>query len=155
MTSGADKESLIQTLDQSVLDVLAYFEGPGRTTTARVDRWQARDILQHFIYFHDATAWGVQSVAQGGPVWSVPADSDLVNDVCRRLHDSESFDELLAQVRLAHGRLLRAARNSSDLDQPCFRRANGELMTGRQRLEALARHWQEHVRELQAAARAG
>lgn len=155
MTTGADKESLVQGLDRVVRDVLAYFEGPGRTTTARVDRWQARDVLQHFIYFHDATAWGIQSATQGGPAWPVPADADTVNEVCRRLHEQESFDDLLVQVRLAHARLLRAARNAPDLDQPCFRRSNGEAMTGRQRLELLTRHWGEHVHELQAAAQKG
>jgi len=152
MTTAAEKESLIAHLDRVVQEVLAYFDGPGRTTTARVDRWEARDILQHFIYFHDATAWGLESVAQGGPVWSVPASADAVNEVCRRLHEPESFDELLVQVRLAHARLLWAARHASDLDRPCFRRADGEAATGRQRLELLARHWREHLEALQAAA---
>lgn len=155
MTTAAEKEALIQGLDRVVQDVLAYFEGPGRTTTARVDQWQARDILQHFIYFHDATAWGIQSVALGGPVWPVPADSDTMNEVCRRLHAHESFDELLAQVRLAHARLSMAARNAPDLDRPCFQRADGVVMTGRQRLEVLTRHWGEHVEALQAAAQKG
>jgi hypothetical protein len=155
MTTAAEKEALIQQLDRAVQEVLAYFDGPGRTTTARVDRWHARDILQHFIYFHEATAWGIQSAAQGGPVWSVPADADTVNEVCRRLHEQESYDELLAQVRLAHGRLVRAARQAPDLDQPCFRRADGGAVTGRQRLEILAHHWREHMEALQAAARQG
>lgn len=155
MTTVAEKEALIQSLDRVVQDVLAYFEGPGRTTTARVDQWQARDILQHFTYFHDATAWGIQSVTMGGPVWPVPADSDTVNEVCRRLHAQESFDELLTQVRLAHARLIMVARNAPDLDRPCFQRANGEVMTGRQRLEALARHFSEHVEALKAAAQKG
>jgi hypothetical protein len=152
MTSAAGTESLVQALDRVARDVLAYFDGPGRTTGARVDRWQARDVLQHFIYFHDATAWGIQSAAQGGPPWPLAADADTINEVCRRLHEGESFDDLLLQLRLAHARLLRAARNSPDLDRPCFRRPNGELVTGRQRLEVLARHWSEHVRELLAAA---
>lgn len=142
----------IANLDRAVQETLAYFEGPGRGTNARVDRWQARDVLQHFIYFHDATAWGIQSVVTGGPPWPVPADSDTVNEVCRRLHEHESFDELLAQVRQAHARLMRAARSSPDLDKSCFKRATGELMSGRQRLELLARHWTEHVQELQQAA---
>jgi hypothetical protein len=133
-------------------ETFAYFDGPGRRTDARVDRWQARDVLQHFIYFHDATAWGIQSTAQGGPPWPVPADADTVNEVCRRLHEHESVDDLLAQLRLAHARLVRAAMNAPDLDRPCFKRSNGETMTGRERLELLARHWTEHVHELQAAA---
>jgi hypothetical protein len=151
MTTTAEKDALIEDLDRAVREVLAYFEGPGRTATARVDRWQARDVLQHFLYFHDATAWGIQSAAQGGPVWPVAADADTINEVCRRLHEHESFDELLAQIRLAHARLVRAARSAPDLDRPCFRRSNGEDLTGRQRLEMLARHWREHVQALQAA----
>src|SRR5512145_1272463 len=148
----ADKDHLIQTLDRVVNDVLAYFAGAGRTNTARVDRWQARDVLQHFLYFPDATAWGIESAATGGPVWPLPADADTINEVCRRLHEHESLDELIAQLRLSHARLAAAARRSPDLDRPCFRRLNGETLTGRQRLELLAHHWSEHVQELQAAA---
>ncbi len=148
------KDELIADLDRVARETFAYFDGPGRRTDARVDRWQARDVLQHFIYFHDATAWGIESAAQGGPPLPVPADSDAVNEVCRRLHEHESVDELLAQLRLAHARLIRAARNAPDLDRPCFKRSNGEVATVRQRLQVLARHWAEHVHELQAATRA-
>jgi len=152
MTALPPTDTLLARLDGVVQDALAYFEGPGRLTNARVDRWQAREVLMHFVYFHDATAWGIQSAALGGPPWPVPADSDLVNEVCRHLHQHESVDELLVQLRQAHARLVRAARSAPDLDRPCFRRATGELMTGRQRLELLARHWDGHVRELREAA---
>ncbi|MGH7308705.1 MAG: hypothetical protein ACREK6_08435 [Candidatus Rokuibacteriota bacterium] len=153
MTGLPEKDALLANLNRVVQDTLAYFEGPGRTTTARVDRWQARDVLMHFIYFHDATAWGIQSAAMGGPLWPVPADADTVNEVCRRLHEHESVDELLIQVRQAHARLVHAVTQAPDLDKPCFRRSTGDTMTGRQRLELLAKHWTEHVRELQQAAR--
>ena len=153
MTTPAPKDALLANLDKVVRETLAYFDGPGRATKARVDRWQARDVLMHFIYFHDATAWGIQSAGLGGPPWPVPADSDTVNEVCRRLHAHESLDELLTQAREAHARLVNAARNAPDLDKPSFQRSTGEIMTGRQRLELLARHWAEHVRELQAARR--
>jgi hypothetical protein len=152
---AANKDALMKGLDDAVREVLAYFAGAGRTSMAKVDRWQARDVLQHFIYFHDATAWGIQSAALGGPLWPVPGDSDIVNEVCRRLHAHESYDDLLAQIRLAHGRLMEAARHSPDLDAPCFKRANGETLSGAQRLELLAKHWREHVHELQAAEKAG
>jgi hypothetical protein len=155
MAAGTKADALIQELDRAVTEVLAYFAGAGRTSNVKVDQWQARDVLQHFLYFHDATAWGIQSAAIGGPVWPVPGDSDIVNEVCRRLHADESYDELLAQIRLSHGRLMHAARSAPDLDTPCFRRANGETLTGAQRLDLLAKHWREHVQELQAAEQAG
>ena len=148
---ATESNALIKNLDEAVREVLAYFEGAGRTSKAKVDQWQSRDVLQHFLYFHDATAWGIQSAAIDGPLWPVPGDSDIVNEVCRRLHAHESYEDLLAQIRLAHRRLMHAARSSPDLDKPCFRRANGETLTGAQRLDLLAKHWREHVHELQAA----
>jgi hypothetical protein len=154
MAASPSKEALLAELDRVVREALTYFEGAGRVTAARVDRWHARDVLMHFIYFHDATAWGLQSVALGGPPWPLPTDADGINEVCRRLHEHESFDDLLTQVRQAHARLGHAVRNAPDIDKPCFRRANGDFVTGRTRLEVLARHWAEHVRELQAASRA-
>src|SRR5436853_7224638 len=102
MSTVASKDALIADLDRVAQDTFAYFAGPGRATDARVDRWQARDVLMHFIYFHDATAWGIQSVAQGGPPWVLPADADTINEVCRRLREHESPDELLTPLRQAH-----------------------------------------------------
>ncbi len=67
MTTVPGQDVLLANLDRVVQDPVAYFEGPGRVTNARVDQWQARDVLMHFIYFHDATAWGIQSAALRGP----------------------------------------------------------------------------------------
>jgi hypothetical protein len=153
MSTSPSNEALVAELDRVVKETLGYFDGAGRSSTATVDRWQARDVLMHFLYFHDATAWGIQAAALGGPPWQLPADADTINEVCRRLHEHESLDELISQLRLSHARLAAAARRSPDLDRPCFRRLDGETLTGRQRLELLARHWAEHVQELQAAAR--
>src|SRR2546430_12632262 len=150
-SSSPSNEALLTELDRVVKETLAYFDGAGRSTSARVDRWQARDILMHFIYFHDATAWGMQAAALGGPPWPLPADADTINEVCRRLHAHESFDELVAQVRQAHARLVQAARNSTPLDKPCLRPANGGAITGRQRPGGAARPPGQHPREGQGA----
>jgi hypothetical protein len=152
MSASAAKETLLGNMDRVAKQTFKYFSGPGKKNTAKVDKWKARDVLQHFIYFHDATAWGIQSAALGGPLWPVPGDSDIVNEVCRRLHEHETIDDLLTQLKQAHARLMRAAKTAPDLDKPCFRRANGETLTGAQRLELLAKHWTEHVEELEQAA---
>jgi hypothetical protein len=154
MSTSPSNEALLSELDRVVKETLGYFDGAGRTTSAKVDRWQARDVLMHFLYFHDATAWGIQAAALGGPPWPLPGDADTINEVPppARARELRRAPDPAPQ---AHARLVQAARNSTHLDKPCFRRANGETITGRQRLEVLARHWAEHVRELQAAAKTG
>src|SRR2546426_763869 len=121
MSTVPAKDVLLANLDKVAQETFSYFDGPGRSTTARVDRWQARDILMHFIYFHDATAWGIQSAATGGPPWPLPADADTINEIWRQLREHETFDEILTQLKQAHARLMRVARNASDLDKPCFK----------------------------------
>jgi hypothetical protein len=153
MSAATAKDTLLANLDRVAKQTFKYFAGPGKKNPAKVDKWKARDVLQHFIYFHDATAWGIQSAALGGPLWPVPGDADIVNEVCRRLHEHETIDDLLTQLKQSHARLMRAAKNAPDLDKPCFRRANGETLTGAQRLELLAKHWTEHVEELEQAAK--
>src|SRR5262245_66133351 len=125
MATVVDRDTLIADLDRVAQETLAWFAGAGRTNQARVDRWGARDVLMHFLYFHNATAWGIQSVAQGGPPWPQPADADTTNDVCRRLHEGESIDELLTQLRLAHARLMRAGRRSAGVEQAWVQRWSG------------------------------
>jgi hypothetical protein len=138
-------------LDDVVSKTLEYFDGPGRTSDARFDQWQARDVLMHFIYFHEATAWGIQSVGVGGPVFTVPAAWDTINEICRNLHENETLDELMAQIRQAHARLHRAVANSPDLGRPCLQRPDGKLMTGEERIQAIADHWREHLADLESA----
>jgi hypothetical protein len=139
----------LTNLDDLVSRTLDYFDGPGRTNEARIDRWRARDVLMHFIYFHEATAWGIQSVGVGGPVWTVPADWDTINEICRILHEGETLDELMLQVRQAHARLHRAVANSPDLDRPCLQRPDGTLVTANERIGAITEHWQEHLAALE------
>src|SRR5436309_14955188 len=109
MATPPAKEALLAELDRIVRETLTYFEGAGRVTSARVDRWQARDVLMHFIYFHDATAWGMQSVALGGPRWPVPTDADGINEECRGVRGHGGFDERLSEGRQARPRVARAA----------------------------------------------
>src|SRR5438128_12550073 len=99
MTTIAPKEVPLANLDRVVQETLAYFEGPGRATNARVDRWRARDVLMHFIYFHDATAWGIQSLTLDGPPWPVAADCDTVNEVRRARHQHERLERPPGQGR--------------------------------------------------------
>jgi len=103
MTTPAPTDPVIDALDRVAQDTFAWFDGIGRTTAARVDRWQARDVLQHFIYFHDATAWGMQSVALGGPPWPLAADADRHLAPLEQIDVSADIDTGAAPWKVGHG----------------------------------------------------
>jgi hypothetical protein len=153
MTAQASPAVLIATLESTVADTLAYFESEGRTSKARVDRWGAWEVLAHFPYWHEATAWGIASASLGGPPWQLSAGADETNDACLALYAGESYDDLVRLLRDAQARLVRAARNAKDLDAPAFRRPDGQTVSVRGRLEMIARHWRGHLEALRQAER--
>ena len=151
MTADQARGSLIRELEIAVEETLAYFQGPGQRSAARIDRWGAWEVLAHFPYWHYATTWGIASARLGGPAWLLTGTADEINDACLVLHAGESFDDLLRQLRLAQARLVRVAREAPDLDAPAFRMPDGRSVSIRQRLETIARHWRTHLQVLQVA----
>jgi hypothetical protein len=87
----------------------------------------------------------------GGPPWQLSGTADQINDACLALHQGESFDELIARLRRATERLVRAAQSAQDLDAAAFRAPDGRTVSIQQRLETIARHWRGHLQALQAA----
>lgn len=147
----AEREQLVEALDNAVQETLAYFGGAGRETAARVANWGGWEVLAHFLYWHDATGWGIASANIGGPPWQLSAGADETNAAALALHAGESFDDLIAQLRAANTRLLRAARAATNIEAPAFRFGDGRLISIGQRLETIARHWSGHVQALREA----
>lgn len=152
MTTQPSKAELIKNLEGSVAEMLAYFEGPGKANPGRIDRWGAWEVLAHLPYWHYATTWGINSSAAGGPPWILSGSADQINDACLMIHKSESFETLVAQLRIAQERLLRAAQNATNLNAPAFARADGTTISVAERLATIARHWAGHLAALKEAA---
>jgi hypothetical protein len=151
MTSGPVKDDLIRDLAAAADETLTYFEGPGQRSKARVGDWGAWEILAHFAYFHYATGWGTRSAARGGPPWQLSGSADEINAAALALLEGESFAALIALLRGANDRLLRAARAAPDLDAIAFRAADGREVSIGERLATIARHWRGHVDALKQA----
>jgi len=145
MTSQQTREQLIEELERSVSDTLAYFEGPGQETKARIGDWGGWEVLAHFAYWHYATAWGITSATMGGPPWQLSGSADETNAVCLALLAGQRFGDLSAHLRLAQERLLRAAHAATDLDAAAFRMSDGREVSIGQRLDTIARHWRGHL----------
>ncbi len=153
MTSKTEQETLISNLDAAVNATLAYFDGPGATTRARVGDWGAWETVAHFLYWHETTAQGMEWVSRGFGPCVVTTETDATNAVSVQSHKGESIPDLVRQARQLQARLVMAARRLSDIDTVVMVRPGGVTMTARQRLERLAGHWQGHVNALQAAAK--
>jgi hypothetical protein len=148
--TAATKELLIGDLSAAVDETLAYFEGPGQSSGARIADWGAWETLAHFAYWHYATGWAIRSAALGGPPWQLSGSADEINAAALALMAGDGFAPVIAMLRGAHERLLRAARDAADLDATAFRMADGREVSIGQRLEIIARHWRGHLEALRA-----
>ena len=148
MTTAQELDEMLSTLEPIVNEALAYFEGPGATSTARVGDWGPREVLCHFLFWHEATAQGIESAISGGPL-VLDAPVDELNDQAVAQHAGEEMPQLVARARELQEQLVRAARRLSNLDVVVMQRPNNPPMTARQRLDRIAQHWQAHIAELQ------
>ena len=150
MSTAQELDEMLSTLETIVNEALAYFEGPGATSTARVGDWGPREVLCHFLFWHETTAQGIESAISGGGPLVLDAPVDELNDQAVAQHAGEEMPQLVARACELQGQLVRAARRLSNLDVVVMQRPNNPPMTARQRLDRIAQHWQAHIAELQA-----
>ena len=151
MTGASNVDSLLIALQTTVDDALTYFEGPGASSRARVGDWGPWEVLAHFLYWHETTAAGMESVLQGtGPV-TITGEIDATNANSVDAVKGKSFTALGAEARRLQQRLDAAARKMTDLDAVVMIRPDTPGgQTARHRLERLARHWNGHTEELKS-----
>ena len=148
MTDTKELEALLASLDGAVHEVFDYFSGPGKISQARVGDWGPWEVLCHFLYWHAATAEGMESAAAGGKPRRLEASTDELNARVIAEHAGENFEPLMDQLRQWHRRLTQAARTLPNLDVAVIERLDGKLVSARERLQALNRHWRGHLQEL-------
>jgi DinB family protein len=138
---------VVNELDSVVQDFLTRCQTePLKTTEA--PGWGTKEVLAHFLYYHQIAGWGAASINTGGPPWRSPATADQMNAAFVPLHAEESIDDLVKQLQLAHGRLMKAVREAEDPNAVVGVRGTGEPMTLAQRLEMTLNHWRGHLKEL-------
>jgi len=76
------KTATMEEISEAVREVLAYFEGAGRTSTAKVDKWQARDVL-HAIHLasrglHVMPPTSIEHRDVAGPELLTPREADVL-----------------------------------------------------------------------------
>lgn len=150
MVTGQQLDALIGSAEEAVDAGLKYFSGPGESSTVRIDLWEPREVLCHLIFWHQASADGMESVAAGGEPYRVYASTDEMNARAVGRQAGKDMKDLVQQARDAQARLIAAARAMPDASATVLVRADGSSASAADRLETIARHWSAHVAELQA-----
>ncbi len=157
MAEGQQINDLIATLEQSVESGLAYFQGPGSQSNVHVGHYGPREILCQLVWWHQATAEGMESVAAGGAPYRIYASVDEMNaravgrSAGKHINQADTYGPSLVDLaRQWQARLVKAARAIPDPNATVLVMGDGSGRSVLQRLETIARHWNEQVRELQA-----
>jgi len=157
MAAGQQIDDLIATLEQSVEAGLAYFQGPGSQSKVMIGHWGPREVLCHLVWWHQATVEGMESVAKGGAPYRIDASVDHMNARAvgrlagRDLNQPTTYGVSLVDLaRQWQARLVQAARTIPDPNTTILVMGDGSGRSVQQRLETIAQHWNEHVKELQA-----
>jgi len=157
MAAGQQIDDLIATLEQSVEAGLAYFQGPGGQSKVMIGHWGPREVLCHLVWWHQATVEGMEAVAAGGTPYRMYASVDEMNARAvgrmagKHIDTADTYGPSLVQLaRQWQARLVQAARAVPDPHTTVLIMGDGSGRSVQQRLETIAQHWSEHVKELQA-----
>jgi hypothetical protein len=143
-------EGLIAALERSVTDGLAYFQGPGGQSKVKVGRWGPREVLCHLVWWHQATVEGMESVLSGGAPYRIYASVDEMNARAVGRLAGRNINQLADLVSQFQARLVKVVRALPDVQATVLVMGDGSGRSVQQRLETMAHHWDEHVKELQA-----
>lgn len=151
MAASQQLENPIKDLEQSFNDGMAYFEGPGSTSKVKLGRYGPREILCQLVWWHQVTVEGIQAVTAGQPPYRIYASVDEMNARAVGRFAAKSLQQLIAMGREAHGKLVQAANACPDPNAVIVVMGDGQGRSVKERLEVIAPHWRERVKELQSA----
>ena len=150
MTTQVNIEPLISEVEAVVAKGIAYVQA-NADSEVKIDIWTPREVLCHWIYWHAATAEGMETAAAGDGPHHIHADIDDMNARSVGRKSGVSVAWLVEEMQELQTRLSAAARAMPDPNAVVVVRGDSEA-TGVQRLETIVSHWNEHLDEMAAAA---
>jgi hypothetical protein len=142
-------DDLITPLQKSVETGLAHYQQLDAAGQIKMGKWGPREPLCHLLYWHQVTAEGLESVAQGGEPVRIDGTVDDMNARAVGRFTGQPVAQLCDKVTQAHGRLVAAARAVPDLNTTIMV-YRGTEESAQQRLETLTQYWNARNQELQA-----
>jgi hypothetical protein len=150
MAASQQVQNGIATLERNVETALAYFQGPEGQTKVKAGQWGPREELCQLVWWHQATVEGMESVLSGGDPYRFYASVDEMNARAVGRLAGKNINQLADLVRQFQVRLGKAAQALPDPQVTVLVFGDGRGQSVLQRLEAMAHHWDEYMKELQA-----
>ena len=153
MTTDVNIDGLIAEVDEVVGKGLAYVRANAESEV-KIGIWTPREVLCHWIYWHAATAEGMETAASGDGPHHIYADTDEMNARSVGRKSGWTVERLSEEMEGLQSRLIAAARAMPDPNAVVVMRGDGSGATGVERLETIVGHWNAHLVEMAEAASA-
>src|SRR5215470_18029341 len=141
MAASQQIDDLIATLERSVGSGLAYFQGPGSQSNVKIGHLGPREVLCQLVWWLQATAEGMESVAKGGAPYHIYASVDEMNARAvgrmagRELNQAGTYGESVVDLaRQWQKRLVQAARALPDANTTVVIMGDGSGRSVQQRI---------------------
>ena len=151
MTTDVKIESLIAEVEEVVSRGIAYVQANAESEV-KIDIWTPREVLCHWIYWHAATAEGMETAATDEGPHRIYANVDDMNARAVGRKSGVSVAWLVEEMEELQARLIAAARAMPDPNAVVVVKNDGSEATGAERLETIINHWNEHLEEMAEAA---
>ena len=118
----------------------------------KIDIWTPREVLCHWIYWHAATAEGMETAVSGEGPHRIYAGTDEMNARAVGRKSGVSVAWLVEEMEELQARLIAAARAMPDPNAVVVVKGDGSSASGAERLATIVSHWNEHLEEMAEAA---
>ena len=151
VTQAQSLDQLLAHTEQAVQNTLEYLEGPGASSSVRIDRWGVWEISAHLLHWHRVTADAALAAARGERPGRFTATVDEINEEVVGRSAGMSLAQIVSELKQVHGTMVQAIRDLPDPDAVLIHRQDGSSPSAKDRLRTITHHWSEHLEELLAA----
>ena len=110
-----ERESILTNLDGLVSQLCSLLGTQGLASPVKLGTWGPKEILRHFLFWHQVTIEGMESVSKGDPPIRLTAPVDELNAQAVARDSSKSSTQLIAEFSQLQERLRMATMSLPSL----------------------------------------
>jgi len=150
MTAGQSMDESIAALEHSVEEGLSHFRRLEAEAKIQAGKWGPRETLCQLVWWHQASAEGMESVVSGGAPYHIYASTNEMNARAVGRFSGQSVAQLADKVQQYQTRLIAAARALANPQAIVFIHRDGSEDSAQRRFESITQQWKACVGEIQA-----